>query len=149
NKTTKLWDLETDTVRIFKGHTGYQWCVRFDPMGRWIASASGNGTVRLWDIESRVEVHTFTNLGDAPNLAFSPNGRYLAVGSWLGTRLWDLTKPRAQQEIELKGQRNEGALTVCFSPDGTYLAAGSASAVRLWEVNSGKVRATLRGHSLQ
>jgi len=147
--TVNLWDLETETVKTFEGLKGYCWVVKFDPSGRWIASASMDGTVRLWDVESHGEIRTFTNLGGCPDVAFSLDGRYLAVGSWTGTRMWDLTKPRAQQEIELKGQRKEGAWTVCFSPDGRYLAAGSACAVRLWEVDSGEVRATLRGHSLQ
>ena len=66
-----------------------------------------------------------------------------------GARMWDLTSPQDPREIELKGQRNAGAMSLSFSPDGRYLAAGSASTVRLWEVESGEVRATLRGHSTQ
>jgi eukaryotic-like serine/threonine-protein kinase len=149
NMTIYLWDLETNTVKPFKGHKGYHGSVAFDRRGRWIASASWDGTAKLWDLESGDETYTFTNLGGAPGVVFSRDGRHLAAGSWSGARMWDLTKPEKPREVELKGRVNAGALMPSFSPDGRYLAAGSASAVRLWEVESGEVRATLRGHSLQ
>jgi WD40 repeat protein len=144
-----LWDLETEKVRSFEGHKGVHCGVALHPGGRLIASATNDGIVRLWDIRSGSEVHTFTNLGFIPLVTFSPDGRYLAVGSWSGVRMWDLTRPQDLREVELKGRRNEVAMSPSFSPDGRYLAAGSGSAVKMWEVDGGELRATLRGHSLQ
>jgi WD40 repeat protein len=150
NTTIYLWDLETGEVRKFEGHKGYHTGVDFDPRGRWIASASWDGTVKLWDLESCNEVQTFHSLGYTTNVAFSLNGRYLAAGTVSGARMWDLTRPEAPREIELKGRRNTQAFGnwLSFSPDGRYLTSGSANTVRLWEVESGEARATMRGHSL-
>jgi WD40 repeat protein/serine/threonine protein kinase len=147
--TINLWDLETGEVRTFHGHKAYYTGVKFDPGGRWIASASYDGTVKLWDLKSRQEVHTFANLSYTWDLAFSPDGRYLAAGTESRVRMWDLTRPKDPREIELKGQRNtqDARNVLSFSPDGRYLAAGSSNTVRLWEVESGEDRATLRGHS--
>ena len=105
--------------------------------------------MKLWDLESRHEVHTFSNLSYAKKVAFTPDGRYLAAGTESSAKMWDLTRPKDPREIELKGQRNaQDARTVLsFSPDGRYLAAGSSNTVRLWDVESGEDRATLRGHS--
>jgi WD40 repeat protein len=147
--TINLWDLETGEVRTFQGHKARQTGVAFDPRGRWIASASDDGRVKLWDPESRHEVHTFPNLSSPSAPAFSPDGRYLAACTRSGARMWDLARPKEPREIELKGQRNAQALNsqLSFSPDGRYLTAGILNTVWLWEVESGDVRATLRGHS--
>jgi serine/threonine protein kinase len=68
--TIKLWDLETDMVRTYKGHKAECWGVEFDPKGRWIASASNDGTVKLWDIKSGDPVHTFSTRSLAVDAAF-------------------------------------------------------------------------------
>jgi WD40 repeat protein/serine/threonine protein kinase len=149
DKSINLWDLETDQVQPFGTHEGYLTGVRFDPMGRWIASVSWDGTIKLWDRESHREVRELRSLSNTKEVAFSPNGRYLAAGTESGARLWDLTRPDNPREIELKGQRNATAFLVSFSPDSQHLAASSSNTLRLWEVERGEALATLRGHSNQ
>lgn len=45
-------------------------------------------------------------------------------------------------------ERNELALSLAFSPDGKVLASGTSEGnIQLWDVASGKIAATLKGHS--
>lgn len=80
-------------------------------------------------------------------LAFNPEGTVLAcVGDEKPVQLWDLTSPHGVA-TELPGQDNWGR-AVAFSPDGTQFATGGyGRKVHLWDAVSGRVTATLLGHT--
>ena len=49
DKTVRVWDIETGkTLHSYKGHAGGVTCVTFFPDGKSIASASTDGTARIW-----------------------------------------------------------------------------------------------------
>lgn len=68
----------------------------FHPDGILLGTASSDKTVRMWDLKSQQNVHTFEEHGGAAKaISFSENGYYMASGSADNTvRVWDLRKLR-------------------------------------------------------
>ena len=141
-------------LAILGGHTDTVTSVAFDPRdSNVLASASGDGTIRVWDVRARSgEV-----LGAGPRavftLAFSPTGRVLASGNSDGTvRLYDMSRRRsAGQALPAFGA---SVFRVAFSPDGHELAAASVSGhISIWSVANdlpiGRPLATLNDPTLR
>jgi len=69
-------------LRTLTGHTGRVWSVAFSPDGQFLASGSGDKTVKIWRVSDGKEVRTLTGHTDLVlSVAFSPDGQFLASGS--------------------------------------------------------------------
>ncbi|MEM7335230.1 MAG: AAA family ATPase [Chloroflexota bacterium] len=123
--------------RILTGHTDTITSVAFDPNGQWLATASQDNTIQLWDLEnlSNAPVSLTGHEGIVLSVAFSPDGQTLASGSFDNTaRLWDVNNLDSDPII-LSIQ--DGAIySVAFSPDGQTLATASDNrTIRLWQTD--------------
>ncbi len=129
------------------GHAGSVLALAVDPHGQWLASGSGDKTIRLWDIQSGqcrlvLEGHT----GSVSALAVDPHGQWLASGAEDKTiRLWDIQS--GQCRLVLEGHTGSvSALAV--DPHGQWLASGAEDkTIRLWDIQSGQCRLVLEGHT--
>jgi COMPASS component SWD3 len=65
--------------------------VRISPDGRWIASASADGTAKIWDASTGAHLETLVgHMAGVSCLAWSPDSNTLATGSDdKSIRLWD------------------------------------------------------------
>src|SRR5678816_946067 len=69
-------------VRTFEGHQSYVASLAFDPQGDTLASASGDGTVKLWETRSGELLRTLDgHQKSVSTLAFDSKGSMLASGS--------------------------------------------------------------------
>src|SRR5207245_10996141 len=103
----------------------------FSADGKWLASASGDGKVGLWDVTARTNV-TFLrgHTGGAWDVAFSPDGRTLASSADDHTvKLWNLAS--LQEAATLHGHKGPVS-AIAFSGDGNDLVSAGGWAVRLW-----------------
>jgi WD40 repeat protein len=143
-----LWRLCNGGRRVsLRGHRPGQaiTSVAFTPDGTMLASASFDGTVRLW--EPATGQNRMVLRGDPKGVwevAFSPDSKILASSgqdSQMTLILWDATTGKPLHRIA------ESVAGLAFSPDGQTLAAGAIGAdgvhAVLWNVATGEERGKL------
>ncbi len=132
--------------RTLNGHKDWVQSVAFSPDGKWLASASADRSIKVWDVVTGAPLGTLRGHEGAINaLAYSPEGKWLASASDDGSvRLWDGFS--GGQRAVLQGS-NGSLFAVAFSPDAKLLAAaGRDRTIFVWDVASGKRVAALEGH---
>lgn len=100
NGTLRMYTVETqELAHEFVGHRGIIGSVAFSPDDRLLMSGSGDGSARVWDIETGTEIRRIEE-GAALHVLFSPDGESIFVGETSSGTIWQL-------DIQ------ETALTIC------------------------------------
>ena len=85
-----LWDWQTGTKTSWRAHAKPVYDVAFSPEdGRTLATASGDGTIKLWNVATKQEMVTLQkHTPSVQHIAFSPDGNSLLAFGDGKTLLW-------------------------------------------------------------
>jgi hypothetical protein len=135
-------------VHVLQGHTSAVQGISFSPDGNRIATAGADGTVRLWDVQTGLEVLVHKGYtGGVTSVCFSPDGSRITSGSGGTGKSGRVTVWEAgggEQTFHLRARGHTGPLAgnvygVGFSSDGKrVLAALEGTEVGAWDVDSGQ-----------
>jgi RNA polymerase sigma factor (sigma-70 family) len=136
DQTIRLW--ETATGKPLVRHAGPQEAIArvvFSPDSKYVATASWEDAVHLWDAASGKLLREWKHFGP---LAFLPDGRSLICAGWTDgkVRVLDLnTGAESRQFLAHK----KGVHDLALSRDGKLLATDYGyESLRLWDLASGR-----------
>lgn len=125
-------------------HDGCVRSVVFNPDGTNLATASDDGTARIWDAATGTEMHRLKHIGSAGFVVFSPDGTKIATTNGI----WD---PDTGLELDYNSDTT-GWGSAVFSPDGKKLAVESGSAAYIFDLvteNDPKNNALSRNYKIR
>ena len=119
-----------------KGHTDPVISVAFSPDDQKIASASEDGSVRFWDVETASQEHAVSgHLRWGNYLAFYPDADTIVMNASDGIHLFDAGTGNA---IALPVARSTYVFLLALSPDGRKFAGRTSSGNDLWNAETGQ-----------
>ena len=125
-------------IRTFDGHTSGLWSVAMSADGSRLLTASHDGTVRLWDVQTGRQLKVMAGHTDhVKRAAFLPDGvRGISAADDDTLRLWDLKTGREVRQfvghtadVESLAVSRDGSRVISFAQDRT---------MRLWDVETGR-----------
>ena len=116
----------------YHGQSDYVTGVSWSPDGRWIASSSGDDTVRIWNATTGATQHVYRLTQAAFCVAWSPDGQEIAAGS-LDHHVYIWNVASGKLLLTYTGH-SDAVFSIAWSPDGTRIASASAdNTVQVWE----------------
>jgi len=148
----KVWDpLTGEVLYTLSGHTSGISGVAISPDGTRLATASWDGTARVWDItpakESLFIPRDLTAEHQDNDLTFdvrySPDGRRILTDypQENAAKLWDAIS--GKELLTFAGHAD----FLDYSPDGRMVAASNGNIINVWDAKTGKQLVTLFGHT--
>lgn len=131
---------------MLSGHTKSVNSVDWSPDEKKLATASLDGTARIWDAQTGNELLMLEGHQGRVTLAiWSPDGSQIATTGEDGNiRIWNSGNGELLRNIEAN---NGEVYSLAWAPNSLRIFSGHGDGgIRIWQVDSGKLLETLRGH---
>ena len=142
-----LWNPRPACLRTMEGHSEWVGAVSITSDGRRAVSASGDRTLRIWDLASGACSRTLEgHIAAVESLSMTPDGRVAVSASSDNTLgVWDLASATCLRTLE---GHSGAVLSVGVTPDGRRAVSASRDRrLRVWDLASGTCLRTLEGHT--
>jgi WD40 repeat protein len=132
---------------VFYGHVNTVFKVKFSPNGQFVASASADGSVKIWEVLTGNRVADLAHNGRVISMAWHPDGTHLISGTNENiVYLWELS---TFQTVRKFYGHNGPITALAFHPSGQSMVSGSLdSKLCLWGVHDGKFLYRFDDHRL-
>jgi WD40 repeat protein len=147
----QLWDVKNaQRLAVLQGHTSEVDGIAWSPNGTLLATASRDGTARLWDARQYSAVHVLqspVSTAAMISVAWAPDSQKVATGDGIGNvQIWDVASGKslaAWNDPPIQGTSTRQLAFAVYglgwSPDGLYIAANRYDGfARIWEAQTGK-----------
>ncbi|ODV58507.1 snoRNA-binding rRNA-processing protein PWP2 [Ascoidea rubescens DSM 1968] len=141
------WKSESYVLKQ-QGHFDSMNCVCYSHDGSKLATASDDGKIKIWDVQSGFCLNTFSEHTSAvTQIQFSKKGNVLFSSSLDGTvRAWDIIRYRNFRTFTTNDRVKFTSLAV--DPSGEVVCAASEDTyeIYVWSVQTSQILETLAGH---
>ncbi|PSB02650.1 nSTAND1 domain-containing NTPase [Merismopedia glauca] len=152
DQTVRIWHWGEVVPTSLVGHESDIVGLNFSPDGQTLASSSQDGTVKLWNWQTKTLLNTLRgHTSWLTSVSFSPDGQTLVSASADKTmKVWT----SAGNLLQTLSGHQGWVISANFSPIGLNLVSGSADGtIKLWErpantsLFASQPKATLTGHT--
>ncbi len=143
--TSLLQAIDRHCIQILRGHTNWVFSVKYSPDESRLASASADGTVRIWDVATSECVQILPHEHWVIRTLFSPDGRDLIVSGMSATiYIWNPVDGQLTQTLT---GHSDWVWSIDLSADGqTLISTGEDRTIRMWDLRTGSDRTIFRAH---
>ncbi len=167
DRTVLVWDRSNPGAPIYKmrGHRSDIYSVAVAPDGSVAYTGSKDKTLKVWDLNTGLVLHSVTIGMEVNDLAISPDGSKLVLGCGNTTTVFGDASPTALYVLETSGMadyakvknqetfkkllgHSASVVHVSFSPDGSMIFSGGAdSKIFIWDAATLGMVQKIEGHS--
>ena len=136
-KVIKIWSIDAaEELAVMKGHADVIQGLCFTRSKKWIATASWDKTVRIWDTKTGNLIQNTATQKTPIRVAYSPDEKLLAIGFAADSKEISIRDSTSMKEILALVRPKGSTTTVCFLPNGNFLVATTGRVVQVWELST-------------